>query len=268
MASCRLITEPELYRLRNLRDIQARELKAGDFAGLVNLDTLTVAIQPLDAAELSALPPGVFTGSGIKHLVLRTPGAIQNGAFDGLRVESMSVSLGAGGPVYDRHGEETGYLPPGRLPESLPESLRWLRISGDLRELDWDVFQALPELEYLSLLHDQGRPEGTPTPTVMALPSDAFDGNPKLKALELRRNASWPVGAFHLPVSLLSGHEHLSMLMVDKLHISGREPDGLPLQVHPDSPAAEWVAQEGLREWRDWEDGQEFWLRTYTFPNP
>lgn len=73
----------------------------------------------------------------------------------------MEIPLKVAGPVHDRGGEQAGPLAPGRMPEPLPSSLKWLRVSGDLRELDWRVFLTLMEPECLSLAHGQERPEGT-----------------------------------------------------------------------------------------------------------
>ena len=47
IASCRLITEHELYRIRGLPEIRAPELRAGDFTGLVNLNSLSVPIKAI-----------------------------------------------------------------------------------------------------------------------------------------------------------------------------------------------------------------------------
>ena len=256
IASCRLITEHELYRIRELPDIRAPELRAGDFAGLVNLYDLEV--------DTGTVPSGTFAGSRIKHL--RIGGDFEDGAFNGANLDSLSIGLAEGGAFYDRSGSLAGHRAPGRLPE-LPESLTWLSIRGDLRRLDWQVFQTLPELEYLSLAHDQERPEGTPAPAIIALPADAFASNPKLRGLELKSDDSWGVRTYRADASLLAEHEHLAHVVIDNLDIRRSQPDGLPLQIHPDSPAAAFVAEQGLRDWSDWEEGRDFRLSAATFPS-
>ena len=268
IASCRLITEHELYRIRDLPDIRAPELKAGDFAGLVNLESLSVEVWRSEDGAPAVIPAGAFADSRIKHLQISSPPnssshvTIEDGAFDGAYVEGLAVSLAVRGPIYDRQGEITGYRSPGRLPDRLPESLIRLSVGGDLRSLDWRIFRTLPELETLSLTHDQGRPgpEGTATPYVIALPIDAFASNPKLQALELKADSSWGTGSYQIDAGLLSEHEHLGQVFIAGLDIRGPKPDGLPIRLHPDSPAASHVAEQGTREWNDWRGGRDFRL--------
>ena len=89
IASCRLITEHELYRIRDLPDIRAPELRAGDFSGLVNLDSLSVQVRTLERLNPPVIPAGAFTGSRIKQLALSassdsdTHATFEDGAFDG-----------------------------------------------------------------------------------------------------------------------------------------------------------------------------------------
>ena len=223
IASCRLITEHELYRIRDLPDIRAPELRAGDFTGLVNLNSLSVQLRPLEKTNPAVIPAGTFTGSRIGQLALSSSGnsdthvTVEDGAFDRAHIKSLSIYLEEGGQVYNSNGELAGYRAPGRLPDSLPGSLTWLRVSGDLRSLDWEIFQALPELEYLSLIHDQARPEGTPTPAVITLPNEALNGNSKLRGLDLRSDRSWGAGTFRLPTGLLAAHQHMAHVFADKM---------------------------------------------------
>ena len=267
IASCRLITEHELYRIRDLPEISAPELRSGDFTGLVNLNSLSVQLGP------SVVPAGTFTGSGIRQLTLSSSNrsdshlTIEDGAFDGTHVKSLSIYLAKGGRVYYQ-GELAGYRAPDRPPDSLPESLTWLRVSGDLRSLDWKIFQALPKLEYLSLIHDQARPEGTPTPVAIALPADALTGNPKLRGLELEHDSSWGKKTFRVSTRLLAEHEYLSYVSIDNMTLYDPRADGLPIQVHPDSPAAAYAAEQGLREWSGWEEEHDFRLRAASFHGP
>ena len=272
IASCRLITEHELYRIRDLPDIRAPELRAGDFSGLVNLDSLSVQVRTLEGINPPMIPAGAFTGSRIKQLAISasndsdTHATFEDGAFDGGHIQSLSIYLAGGGPLYDGYGELAGYRNPGRLPDSLPESLTWLRVSGDLRSLDWRIFQALLALEYLSLIHDQERSQGTPPAVVIALPTDAFDDNPRLRGLELVGDSSWVTGTFRLSTGLLAQHEHLAHVAISKLILRGPQTDGLPIQIHPDSPAATYVAEQGLRNWSDWQSGGAFRLSAVSLP--
>ena len=272
IASCRLITEHELYRIRDLPEIGAPELRSGDFTGLVNLNSLSVQLRPLEKTNPAVIPAGTFTGSRILYLALSNSSSsdsrvtIEDGAFDGAHVKYLSIYLAEGGPVYDQSGELAGYRAFGRLPDSLPESLTWLRVSGDLRSLDWKIFQALPELEYLSLIHDQARPGGTPTPVAITLPADALTGNPKLRGLELKGDSSWGKGTFQVSTRLLAEHEYLAHVSIDKMTLYDPRANGLPIQVHPDSPAAAYAAEQGLREWSGWEEEHDFRLRAASFP--
>ena len=272
IASCRLITEHELYRIRDLPDIRAPELRAGDFSGLVNLDSLSVQVRTWEGINPPMIPAGAFTGSRIKQLAISasndsdTHATFEDGAFDGAHIQSLSIYLAGGGPLYDGYGELAGYRNPGRLPDSLPESLTWLRVSGDLRSLDWRIFQALPELEYLSLIHHQERSQGTSRAVVIALPTDAFADNPRLRGLELVSDSSWGTGTFRLSTGLLAQHEHLAHVAISKLVLRGPQTGGLPIQIHPDSPAATYVVEQGLRDWSDWQTGRDFRLSAASFP--
>ena len=140
-------------------------------------------------------------------------------------------------------------------------------MSGDLRSLDWRIFQALPELEYLSLIHDQERSQGTPPAVVIALPTDAFADNPRLRGLELVSDSSWRTGTFRLSTGLLAQHEHLAHVAISKLILRGPKTYGLPIQIHPNAPAATYVAEQGLRDWSDWESGRDFRLSAASFPS-
>ena len=220
------------------------------------------------------IPAGAFTGSRIRQLALSSSSnsdthvTVEDGAFDGAHVKSLSIYLEEGGQVYDQSGELAGYRAPGRLPDSLPESLTWLHVSGDLRSLDWKIFQTLPELEYLSLIHDQARPEGTPTSAVITLPADALTGNPKLRGLELEHDSSWRKRTFRVSTRLLAEHEYLAHVSIDNMTLYDARANGLPIQVHPDSPAAAYAAEQGLREWSGWEEEHDFRLRAASFPGP
>ena len=126
--------------------------------------------------------------------------------------------------------------------------------------LDWRIFQALPALEYLSLIHDQERPQGTPPAVVIARPTDAFADNPRLRGLQLVSDSSRGTGTFRLSTGLLAEHEHLAHVAISKLVLRGPQTDGLPIQIHPESPAATYVAEQGLRDWSDWQSGRDFRL--------
>ena len=254
IASCRLITEQELYRIRELPGIRAPGLKAGDFAGLVNLESLSVTLRPSEDGVPAMIPEGVFADSRIKRLNLGGPVTVEDGAFDGAYVESLSISLAAVEPIYDRQGEFIGYRP-AQLPDRIPESLTQLSVVGNLKQLDWKIFQTLPELETLSLEDIE-----TQTPAFIDLPTDAFESNPELKSLELKLGY-WPSeteGGYRAAGGFLAEHEHLSRVFIDKLFLPGPQPDGLPIRLHPDSPAAVFVATEGTRGWTNWEEGSFF----------
>ena len=263
ITSCRLITEHELYRITGLT-ISAPELRAEGFAGLVNLASLRLEVRPPELEGPGLIPEGTLAGSQIKHLTIGsdstsdTQVTFENGAFDGAYVESLHVSLERGRPVRDQQGQLTGYRASGRLPKRLPESLTDLSVSGDIRWLDWRVFQTLPELETLSLTHDEGQSEETPTPYVITLPTGAFAGNAKLRSLKLEGYSPGGTGTYRINAGLLAKHERLSQVSISKLTIQGPQPDGFPIRLHPDSPAASYVAEQGTREWNYWEGRARF----------
>ena len=95
IASCRAITIPELYRIREWYDsnrINAETFKPGDFAGLVNLRELSLEME-------SPPPAGLFAGlSGLQTLRVNWSSDVRNerledGAFSGLTgLESLDIS--------------------------------------------------------------------------------------------------------------------------------------------------------------------------------
>lgn len=254
LRSCQLITEPELFRIRAL-GIKGVDLKAGDFAGLLNLESLKVVLSrsrysPSDG-QLSAIPAGTFTDSRIADLRIGEssanshPVTIEDGAFDGAHVESLSIHLAVGSRL-------------GQLPSRLPESVKHLSVIADLRTLDWTVFQTLPMLESLTMTHKDVPENGSYDDVYIDIPVGAFAGNPMLILLGLRDSGSGNRATYRVGVGLMAKHEHLAHVDIQRLSLRGPQPDGVPIRLHPDSPAADYVAEQGTREWSGWENGHSF----------
>ena len=119
IASCRLITDEELYRIRSLPTIKPPDLRQGDFAGLVNLQTLTIEMDRGDRPAPPTIHSGTFAGL-ITDRVRITNTTIENGAFDNAQIKYLSIQLAEGGPSYDRNDNITDRRIPGQLPSTLP----------------------------------------------------------------------------------------------------------------------------------------------------
>lgn len=250
--SCQLITTAELYRIRDLGEIRVPELRAGDFYGLVNLYELKIRLWGADQQQPPTIPDGAFEGSRIRSLEIGSRSSsntcvdIEDGAFDGAHIEVLHVCLAAG---------LAGTL-------NLPASLHGLVLTGDLTKLDWQIFRAVPELQEVSLKHYDPRRTPYPTPEPPArqirIPNGAFDGNLKIAGLTLDVDSSYgsPDG-FLANTSLLSSHPELVRVEIANFTVLGREAGRFPLELHPDSPLAEELTRDGLREWESWQNGQD-----------
>ena len=176
---CQPITNAELYRIRDLGEIRAPSLMAGDFDGLVNLDGLEISLRQdcgSNCPNPPVIPAGAFSGIRVEILQISdgpdsdTHVSIAEGAFDGADVESLEIHLHQEGELSD-----------------LPESLTRLAVHGDLSRLDWQIFRSMPELEWIIIKHRDKRGSSNstpePRPRQIYIPDGAFDANPHLKGL-------------------------------------------------------------------------------------
>ena len=135
IASCRLITEHELYRIRDLPEIRAPELRSGDFTGLVSLNSLSVQLRLLERTNPAVIPAGTFKGSSIGTLVLDVD-AIEPGAFEDATVQALRITANQA-------------LPKNALPTSVV--YLELRIVTPPNALRGDELDGLSSLESLTL---------------------------------------------------------------------------------------------------------------------
>ena len=268
MGSCRLITEYELHRIRNLPEIRPRELKAGDFAGLTNLDELTVTMQPPEGTG-AVVPNGTFSGSRIKNLRIGSEenadshiDLFYSSALKGAHVESLTVFLAPGESLYDEGGRLYGYKVPGQIPSQLPESLRHISVRGDLRAMGWKILQTLPNLETLSLTHNQGQSqEETEEPVVIFPPEDTFTGNRWLRGVELKYDQSPGVKVtYRIAPALFAKNRLLARVFIANPDLRWLRRENLLIQFHPDSTARTLAAETGADTWEYWRNGKDLQL--------
>ena len=254
---CQPITNKELYRLRDLGEIRAPSLLAGDFDGLVNLHRLEISLGQNCRSNCSnppVIPGGAFSGIRVEILQISdgpdgdTHVSIEEGAFDGADVDSLEIYLHEKGELSD-----------------LPESLTRLAVYGDLSRLDWNIFRTVPELEWLILGHRDKRrlSNSAPEPRTrqIYIPEGAFGANPRLKGLSLSVETSYgSEDRFRFDKSLLADHTGLTSVEMTNFTLQGRKGDGFPLELHPESPLASKLIQIGMREWENWENGDSLRL--------
>ena len=250
---CQPITNAELYRLRDLGEIRAPSLLAGDFDGLVNLYELEISLRQDcggNCPNPPVIPSGAFSGIRVEILQISdgpdsdTHVSIAEGAFEGADVKSLEIHLHQEGELSD-----------------LPESVTQLAVYGDLSRLDWQIFRFVPELERLSLGHRDKRrssnsaPESRPRQ--IYIPDGAFDANPHLKGFSLSVDTSYgSEDRFRFDKSLLADHTGLASVEMANFTLQVTKGDGFPLELHPESPLARELIRVGTQEWENWENGQ------------
>ena len=146
IASCRIITNEELYRISQveLQVSYSTNPKPGDFAGLVNLRTLRVSIR--EDAETVEIPANTFHGmDNLRNLSISsgTETTIKRGAFNGLdNLTNLSISMGT--PSMPKTLEEGSI--------SLMPALERLDIEIDTPgRIEAGAVQNLPALEYMEI---------------------------------------------------------------------------------------------------------------------
>ncbi len=185
IASCRVITIPELYRIRELYDsntISAETFKPGDFAGLVNLRKLSLRME-------SPPPAGLF--AGLSRLQTLEVGwrsdvrshRLEEGVFSELTgLESLNIS------VERRESHSSDYyltITAGAL-EGL-DNLRHLE-AGYMGPMAAGALDGLSRLEYLNLSFGYDPNEER---SELVLPSRLLANLPSLRDMDLR-NAVMP----------------------------------------------------------------------------
>ena len=278
-SSCRYVTTDELYRIQCFRNLKGNCTtpkwswseegpKQGDFAGLVNLQKLTITGD-------FTLQEGTFAGSVIENLSLNV-NAINPGTFSGsaineldLTVEEITPGALQDAPITKMTLRTKRFPPKGSLPSTL--TLLHLTTVAPVSPIQPDLLEELTQLEWLYLHitpHKNSQeywswhPGHTPTPEdyIVTLPTGLLDTNNRLKgviiitpdpdpSLSKSRQLEhlFQMDAYHWTPGykdkIISAHTSLfaNLLNLEMVGISNFRPrahlsDSPPLTLHPESP--------------------------------
>ena len=240
LASCRSVTTDELYRITYFTDrpiggsrVDRIEfpLKPGDFAGLVNLQELTIAGD-------FTIDPGTFQGARIKHVEISVATLTEGWAHGMLGLETLHI-----------RGAE---IPP--LRERALEALKTLNIdTGRARkfpELSGEELEALTGLEELTIsgyLFPDGTdineiPKKADPPLEYKIPAGLLRNNVKLKKVRINIQGSYSESSNYRLVVAHNMAQHLSDL--EAIGII----DDHPLSLHPSSPLHRFLNNPNVSE--------------------
>ena len=305
-SSCRYVTTDELYRIQCFRNLKGNCTtpkwswseegpKQGDFAGLVNLQKLTIAgdftleegtfagsaIESLNL-NVSAISPGTLAGSVINQLHL-TVEEIPPNAFQNVPITKMKL--------------QTNKFPP---KSSLPATLTLLHLTSvaPLSPIQPDLLEELTQLEWLFLNitpHKDSQqfrnrhPEYTPTAEDdnVVLPTGLLDANTRLKGViittpkmskpqyleflfTMDAHFHWKDdygdGDISADTSLLANLPNLQMLGISYFGPRGHLSDSPPLTLHPESPLHNLLTDPAMSDerfrWDVWKYGAPIGVKT------
>ena len=231
IASCRSVTDDELYRITELPDIEWTDVpRAGDFAGLQNLSELTF-VDPREAEEQTPLAADTFMGlNGVQKMELTVSGlesralmgldevvtltlnispegTIKPGAFQGMpELENLTINSGHPTKVVDRR-------------DFLPIFDRMPRIrSVTLNTQGWNILMKpgqFKNLTTLQILNITGEVKPEDPVKVYWLPASLFAANTYLSDIEI--DIQGPGTVIKTPPELV---EHLEALRYLTFHHS------------------------------------------------
>ena len=280
ISSCRIVTNEELYRITEFLNRGGsptspdfRDLKRGDLAGLVNMESLQI-----DGDNEGTLRAGALAGSAIGHLKL-THINVEGNPFDGmLGLEELDL--------YSM--EETPELKGEGL-----NSLKRLTIGLNTGSMDGtasipataEQLEGLPNLRHFEIW-DTTRPTGTEINSTnwreeerpeFKIPEDLFKHNPLLEKVDINYSHESHKGVrFKLvvPHGLLANLDHLEEITIQQdVHVKGRPEEGPPLKISSKSPLGQYLTPpttlpekwtssaqyNNLTRWFDWtEEGQGY----------
>ena len=168
---CQVVNEKELFRIRNLGNVGMPSVKEGDFAGFVNVHSMTLGTGEIEANGLRGLD-----GLREMHLVIQPEQELRTESFMGLEsVEELKIEL------------RPESLPQAGLPE-LPElpNLKYLTIRGmNAEESDPRPFRNLKNLETLNLRIVFGEDDAETPAEPYLIPASLLEGIGNLKEVSI-----------------------------------------------------------------------------------
>ena len=199
---CQVISIPELFRITDLPQMGMTTIRAGDFAGMVNLQELEISAQHVEAEAFAGL-------DNLTQMTLTTiaDGSITQGAFQGLNaLESLEISW----PKPDGDAEETLTLPEFDSMPSLKHLEIELRIPTFRADQLATLFKNLNSLEDVLIILHVSNPDVQEIP----LPSETLRQNPKLESLRIGANTEQIT--FYLPEDFLAENRELKDVSIGK----------------------------------------------------
>ena len=208
-SSCRSVTTDELYRVTRFVpatiDI-GNGLHLGDFAGLVNVKTLSI-----DAGENFKLRAGSLeglTGLHTLNLTLHPHGTIEPGTFLGLPgLKHLSITANR---VTHEPGLQFSVPPLDQMPNLRSLIITTHRWMPDLRS---NHLSKLPSLLQIEI---RGRSQAG----VYPLPPGLFQDNLKLEEIRIRAEGA----AIRAPAGIFAHLDRLQWLYLEHFHSEGNRP--------------------------------------------
>ena len=278
--SCRIVTAEELYRIQCFKNIRheceqpkwlwgQKGPKAGDFAGLVNLQAISIS-------GGFTIHAGTFTGSAIDHLGLYVKG-VEPGAFEGAKIDSMDLGT-VGIPIK------------GTLPTSL--TALTIRTKATQSPMQGDELEHLVNLDqfhltlygfndYNELQEAYKGKDSNEIELTFTLPAELLRNNTKLKEIWLKakkHGANSSHATISLDESSIANLAEIESLTIEYLetrnHISGNP----PLSINPESPLhdhlygprirktddsnAHYKQESDTESWTQWTYGESIHVET------
>ena len=264
-SSCRFVTNEELYRITEFRNLSGDyegwgQFKAGDLDGLVNLKEIGIAGD-------FTLPAGTFKGAGISQLYLAGV-TLSPGVFEGM-VAIGSLSIG-------------GMKEFPTLDAKVFEGLREFTINFDdpFPDLAGDELEHLTNLMQVKMTWElpagiswEQLPQGDDPGREYQIPADLFRTNKSLRSVHMDidgRGRGEYNFRFSVPHNLVGHLTHLESLSTSKANVEGYKPDMAPLELASDSPLADHLTTptkipegwrgtkqyQDLERWSNWTNGE------------
>ena len=197
---CQVVNEKELFRIRDLGNVNIPSVKEGDFAGFVNVQSMTLRTGTIEANGLRGLD-----GLREMHLVIQPEQELRTESFMGLEsVEELKIEL------------RPESLPQAGLPE-LPElpNLKYLTIRGmNAEESDPSPFRNLKNLETLNLRIVLGEGDAEEPAEPYLIPASLLEGISNLKEVSIEARVRRSGHEVQLPEEIFKGNPALERVEI------------------------------------------------------
>ena len=277
--SCQIVTAEELYRIQCFKNIRheceqpkwlwgQKGPKAGDFAGLVNL-------QQIGISGKFTIQAGTFTGSAIDHLGLNVKG-IEKGAFEGAAIDSMGLTT-VGIPI-------KGTLPTSLTALTIRTKTTQSPMQGDelehLVNLDQFHLTLYGFKDYNELQEAYKGKDSNEIELTFTLPADILRKNTKLKGIWLKAK-NHGANSNHATISLdewsLDNLTELESLSIEYLKTRNHTSGDPPLTLNSQSPLNDYlygpritqndgsnnhnIQQSDTKHWTQWNYGESIHVK-------